>query len=88
MDNKLFKLKERILEENVNNTGPRRSFSPLLKKDIVEFIKNYQLSSTNASQLIGIGMTTLEKWRRAQKFKIVLKLHKILLSLVYLEYIV
>ena len=67
MNNDITRLKSRITEENKNNAGSRRTFSQKLKKDTVQFINDYKLSSSKASQLLDIGNTTIEKWRRNHK---------------------
>jgi len=67
VNNEIIKFKNRIIEENINTTGTRRKFSPQLKEDIISFVNHYKLSSANAAQLIGIGNTTIEKWRRSHK---------------------
>jgi len=67
VNTEIIELKKRIIEENINNTRPRRKFSSKLKKDITIFVNNHKLSSANAGHLIGIGNTTIEKWKRNEK---------------------
>jgi transposase-like protein len=67
MNEQIIKFKHRIVDENKNNPIGRRKFSKKLKKDIVLFINEQKISTFNAAQLLGIGNTTMEKWRRDQK---------------------
>jgi len=63
MDTQIASFKNRIIEENKYNTTSKRKFSKILKQDIVQFVNEKKLSSLRASQLLGIGNTTMEKWR-------------------------
>ena len=69
MNSEIINIKNRIIEENKNNQSKRRKFSKKIEGDIVQFINEYKLSSNNAAQLIGIGLTTIEKWKARNKKK-------------------
>ena len=67
MNNEIMRIKNCIISENKNNTGARRQFSQRIKRSTIKLINDNNLSSSNASQLLGIGNTTIEKWRRNHK---------------------
>jgi hypothetical protein len=57
------KLKQRIQKENRHNSSKRRRFSTRLRSDIIKFSEIEKLSSYSCSKLLGIGNTTLDKWK-------------------------
>jgi transposase-like protein len=84
MNSEIFsKFQKRIINENINNTGPRRKFSQKLKKDIVTFLDEQNISSNNAANLLGIGFSTIEKWRSRSKKQF----HKVNISIPTKEHI-
>jgi transposase-like protein len=63
------KLKLRIQKENLHNSSKRRRFSTRLKNDIIKLAEEQDLSSYSCSKLLGIGNTTLDKWKSHNKNK-------------------
>lgn len=63
------KLKQRIQKEKSHNSSKRRRFSTRLRNDIIKFAENENLTSYTCSKLLGIGNTTLDKWKSKNKFQ-------------------
>jgi len=63
------KLKQRIQKENRHNSSKRRRFSTRLRNDIIKFAEIENLTSYSCSKLLGIGNTTLDKWKSKSKFQ-------------------
>ena len=59
---KILALKNQIETENKNNMHKRRRFSNNLKTKVIKLMSNNSLSIKQASDLLGIGYSTLEKW--------------------------
>ena len=56
-----------INHENKFKTSTRKRYSDPLKKDIIEFIDQNKITTSNAAQMLNIGHSTIEKWKVSKK---------------------
>ena len=57
----------KITNENKFKTSKRRRYSPKLKKEIINFIEQENMSNSKAAKVFNIGNSTIDKWKANQQ---------------------
>ena len=57
----------KINQENKHRTSKRKRYSANLKQEIVNFVDQNKIATSNAAQIFSIGHSTIEKWKANQK---------------------
>jgi transposase-like protein len=57
----------KITNENKFKTSKRRRYSPKLKKEIITFIEQENISNSKAAKVFNIGSSTIDKWKANQQ---------------------